>query len=128
MSGFLSSTTAMTICKVNSTVNFTLNALRAHAFTPDIDADGRRLGWVSLGDPLDTDGFALASVDGRYCGFAFRLDTRKAVQGRYPAPACGSRAGRTGFRQKGRQHAQKGIEGSHHRQTDRQSGICVVCH
>ena len=78
MSGFLSSTTAMTICKVNSTVNFTLDALRAHAFTPDVDADGGRFGWVSLGDPLDTDGFALASVDGRYSGFAFRLDTRKA--------------------------------------------------
>ena len=68
----------MTICKVNSTVNFTLDALRTHAFTPDIDADGRRLGWVALGDPLDTDGFELASVDGRYSGFSFRLDTRKA--------------------------------------------------
>ena len=78
MSGFMSSTTAITICKVNSTVNFTLDALRTHAFTPDIDADGRRLGWVALGDPLDTDGFELASVDGRYSGFSFRLDTRKA--------------------------------------------------
>ena len=78
MSGFMSSTTAMTICKVNSTVNFTLDALRTHAFTPDIDADGRRLGWVARGDPLDTDGFELASVDGRYSGFSFRLDTRKA--------------------------------------------------
>lgn len=78
MSGFMSSTTAMTICKVNSTVNFTLDALRTHAFTPDIDADGRRLGWVALGDPLDTDGFELASVDGRYSGFSFRLDARKA--------------------------------------------------
>ena len=78
MSGFMSSTTAITICKVNSTVNFTLDALRAHAFTPNIDADGRRLGWVALGDPLDTDGFELAAVDGRYSGFSFRLDTRKA--------------------------------------------------
>lgn len=78
MPGFMSSTTAMTICKINSTINFTLDALRTHAFTPEVDADGGRLGWVSLGDPLDTDGFALASVDGRYSGFAFRLDTRKA--------------------------------------------------
>ena len=78
MSGFMSSTTAITICNVNSTVNFTLDALRAHAFTPNIDADGRRLGWVALGDPLDTDGFELAAVDGRYSGFSFRLDTRKA--------------------------------------------------
>lgn len=78
MSGFMSSTTAITICKVNSTINFTLDALRSHAFTPDINADGRRLGWVALGDPLDTDGFELASVDGRYSGFSFRLDMRKA--------------------------------------------------
>ena len=78
MSGFMSSTAAITICKVNSTINFTLDALRTHAFTPDIDADGRRLGWVALGDPLDTDGFELAAVDGRYSGFSFRLDTRKA--------------------------------------------------
>ena len=83
MSGFMSSTTAITICTVNSTVNFTLDALRTHAFTPDIDADGRRLGWVALGDPLDTDGFELASVDGRYSGFSFRLDTR-------PGPLSGS--------------------------------------
>ena len=68
----------MTICKVNSTVKFTLDALRNDTFTPDIDADGRRLGWVALGNPLDTDGFELASVDGRYSGFSFRLDTRKA--------------------------------------------------
>ena len=40
--------------------------------------DGRRFGWVGLGDPLDTDGFELASVDARFMGFSFRLDTRKA--------------------------------------------------
>lgn len=78
MSDFMSSATAITICKVNSTVNFTLDALRTHAFTPDIDADGGRLGWVAPGDPLDTDGFELAAVDARYSGFSFRLDTRKA--------------------------------------------------
>ena len=52
--------------------------MRQHAFTPEIDADGRRFGWVGLGDPLDTDGFELASVDARFMGFSFRLDTRKA--------------------------------------------------
>lgn len=78
MSGFLSSTTALTICNTDSAAGIAPDALRAHAFTLDVDADGGRLGWVSLGDPLDTDGFALASVDGRYSGFAFRLDTRKA--------------------------------------------------
>ena len=78
MSGFMSSSTAMTICKADAPKAFDLDALRAHAFTPDIDADGKRLGWVSLGDLLDTEDFELAAVDGRYSGFAFRLDTRKA--------------------------------------------------
>lgn len=77
MSGFISSSTAMTICRADSAVELDLDALRRHAFTSDIDADGKRLGWVSLGDPLDTDGFELVSVDGRYSGFSFRLDTRK---------------------------------------------------
>lgn len=78
MSGFMSSGTAMTICKADAPRALDLDALRAHAFTPDIDADGKRLGWVALADLLDTDGFELASVDGRYSGFSFRLDTRKA--------------------------------------------------
>lgn len=78
MSGFMSSSTAMTICKADSAASLDLDALRQHAFTPEIDADGKRLGWVALGDPLDTDGFELASVDGRYSGFSFRLDTCKA--------------------------------------------------
>ena len=78
MSGFMSSSTALMICKADSAASLDLDALRQHAFTPEIDADGRRFGWVGLGDPLDTDGFELASVDARFMGFSFRLDTRKA--------------------------------------------------
>ena len=78
MSGFMSSSTALMICKADSPTSLDLDALRQHAFTAEIDADGRRLGWVDLGDPLDTDGFELASVDARFMGFSFRLDTRKA--------------------------------------------------
>lgn len=78
MSGFMSSSTAMTICKADAPKALDLDALRAHVFTPDIDADGKRLGWVGLGDLLDTDSFELAAVDGRYSGFSFRLDARKA--------------------------------------------------
>ena len=48
MSGFLSSSTALTICKVDSAASLDLDALRQHAFTPEIDADGRRFGWVTL--------------------------------------------------------------------------------
>lgn len=78
MSGFMSSSTALTSCKADSAALLGLDALRQHAFTSEIDADGRRFGWVGLGDPLDTDGFELASVDARFMGFSFRLDTRKA--------------------------------------------------
>lgn len=78
MSGFMSSSTAMTICKADAPKALDLDALRAHVFAPDIDADGKRLGWVGLGDLLDTDSFELAAVDGRYSGFSFRLDARKA--------------------------------------------------
>lgn len=78
MSGFMSSSTALMVCKADSAASLDLDALRQHAFTPEIDADGRRFGWVDLGDPLDTDGFELASVDARFMGFSFRLDTRKA--------------------------------------------------
>ena len=96
MSGFMSSNTALTICKVDSTSGLSLDALRKHAFTPDIDADGRRLGWVALGDPLDTDGFELDAVDGRYSGFSFRLDTRKASGAVIRLQLCRSRA-KNGF-------------------------------
>lgn len=78
MSGFLSSSTALTICTAKSTASLDLDGLRKHAFNPDINADGKRFGWVALGDPLDTDGFELALVDARFMGFSFRLDTRKA--------------------------------------------------
>lgn len=78
MSGFMSSSTALTICKADSAALLDLDALRQHAFTPKIDADGKRFGWVGLGDPLDADGFELALVDARFMGFSFRLDMRKA--------------------------------------------------
>lgn len=78
MSDFMSASTALTICKADSAASFDLDALRHHGITPDIDADGRRLGWVGLGDPLDADCFELALVDARFMGFSFRMDTRKA--------------------------------------------------
>lgn len=78
MSGFMSSSTALMICKADSPTSLDLDTLRQQVFTSEIDADGRRFGWVGLGDPLDTDGFELASVDARFMGFSFRLDTRKA--------------------------------------------------
>lgn len=78
MSGFMSTSTTMTVCKAENPKPFDLEALRRHAFTPEIDADGRRLGWVGLGDFLDTDTFVLADATSEYTGFSFRLDARKA--------------------------------------------------
>ena len=78
MAGFLTSSTALTVCKVEKAKAFDLDGLRRHAFSPDMDADGKRFGWVGLGDFLDTEGFELAASDGRFSGFSFRLDTRKA--------------------------------------------------
>ena len=72
----MSSSTALTICKADSAAGLALDALRQHAFMPGIDADGRHLGWVALGDPLDTDGFELPLWMASIPTF-FRLDTRK---------------------------------------------------
>ena len=49
MSGFMSSSTALMVCKADSPASLDLNALRQHAFTPEIDAF--RLGgpWRSTG-------------------------------------------------------------------------------
>lgn len=75
MPGFLSSNTAMIVCKADGSA-FDPEKLREHAFTPEIDADGIRSGWVGMGDMLDTSNFFLASV-GQYAGFSLRVDSKK---------------------------------------------------
>lgn len=55
----------------------TLQGLRKGAFTEAIDPDGKRFGWTGLGELLDTENFYLALVDGRFCGFSYRLDERR---------------------------------------------------
>lgn len=75
MPGFLSSNTAMIVCKADGSA-FDPEKLREHAFTPEIDADGIRSGWVGMGDMLDKDNFFLASV-GQYAGFSLRVDSKK---------------------------------------------------
>ena len=76
MSGFLSSKAAMMICTADSKV-FDIEKLRGHSFSPELEADGIRRGWVGLGDPLDYESFDLANVSDRYVGFSFRQDARK---------------------------------------------------
>lgn len=76
MSGFLSTSTAMIVCTADAKY-FDLEKLRANAFSDAINPDGLRIGWVGLGDFLDTDNFALATVSGTYAGFSLRIDAKK---------------------------------------------------
>lgn len=80
MSGFLSSSTSMTICHVEKPLQVTPEALRKNAFNEAIDPDGFRFGWTGLGELLDTENFFLALSDGRFCGFSYRIDSRKPSQ------------------------------------------------
>ncbi len=77
MSGFMSSSASMTICKCQQARPLDVEALRKGAFTEAIDPDGIRSGWVGLNDLLDTDNFFLATSDARFSGFSYRLDMRR---------------------------------------------------
>lgn len=55
MAGFLSGSTALSIFEAPGAAKFDIECLRKHAFTPDIDTDGVRVGWVGLGNALDED-------------------------------------------------------------------------
>lgn len=75
MSGFLSNTTALTVCEASG-AKFNEDALQKHVFTSTIDADNQRLGWVGLGNPLDVN-FAFGIQHDKYAVFSLRVDTRK---------------------------------------------------
>lgn len=85
MPGFMSNNTALTVYKADPAKFFhddkkehaLLPALEAHAFTSGIQADGVRLGWVGLGDPLDY-AFNLGLETSGFPAFSLRVDTRKA--------------------------------------------------
>ena len=64
MPGFMSNNTSFTLCRADA-AKFSADALRKHVFTPEVNADGKRLGWVGLGDPLDED-FAFGIEHGEY--------------------------------------------------------------
>lgn len=76
MSGFMSASASMTIFDgVGS--KFNPDALKKHVFTTAIDADGKRVGWVGLGDALDLD-FDFGIDQGNLVGFSLRVDSRSA--------------------------------------------------
>ena len=73
MSGFMSSTTAMKIFEVQAKEP-DVDKLRKHSFTPTPGPDGKRIGWVGLGDPLDLD-FSFGIDFGRFLAFSLRIDS-----------------------------------------------------
>lgn len=89
MPGFMSNSTALTLCKADPAKLspngkrekehplLPFDVLKAHAFTPEIQADGVRLGWVGLGSPLDYD-FNFGLEVSSFPAFSLRVDTRKA--------------------------------------------------
>lgn len=75
MSGFMSSSTTMKIFEAQ-TKESDFNNLRQYSFTPAPGPDGKRIGWVGLGDPLDLD-FSFGIDFGRFLAFSLRIDERK---------------------------------------------------
>lgn len=75
MSGFMSSTTAMKVFEAQAKEPDS-DKLRKYAFTPTPGPDGKRIGWVGLGDPLDLD-FSFGIDFGRFLAFSLRIDERK---------------------------------------------------
>ena len=78
MAGFMTTTTAMRIFKA-AQASDPVTKLEMNAFgdTPPVPReDGRRVGWVGLGDPLDVN-FSLGIDHGQYLAFSLRVDSRK---------------------------------------------------
>ena len=99
MSGFMSSTTAMKVFEVQAKEPDS-DKLRKYAFTTTHGPDGKRVGWVGLGDPLDQDfsfgidfgrflaGSTSASPPVRPSKYAWRKPSRRRplpVTARFPA-------------------------------------------
>lgn len=75
MPGFMSSTTVMKIFEAQAKEPDS-DKLRKYAFTPTPGPDGKRVGWVGLGDPLDLD-FSFGIDHARFLAFSLRIDERK---------------------------------------------------
>lgn len=79
MSGFMNATTAMKIFTVTGDAKDYSENLEAASFIAQPEAvgpDGRRVGWVGLGDPLDT-GFQFGPDVERFIALSMRIDERK---------------------------------------------------
>ena len=75
MSGFMTSTTALKIFSAPAQ-KADGDSLRKHVFTTAPGPDGKRVGWVGLGNPLDLE-FDFGIDHGRFMAFSLRVDDRK---------------------------------------------------
>lgn len=81
MAGFMGTSTAMRVFMTPETKELSelMDRAQVHAFRsvpPTPGPDGRRVGWVGLGDPLDLD-FVFGPEHRRYFALSLRVDTRK---------------------------------------------------
>lgn len=77
MAGFLGTTTSFSIFEAPVPSKLDFEAVRAWAFSDAVTQEGTRLGWVGLGNAVDTD-FSFGIDHGRFAALSLRVDSRKA--------------------------------------------------
>ena len=77
MAGFLGTTTSFSIFEAPVPSKLDFEAVRAWAFSDAVTPEGTRLGWVGLGNAVDTD-FSFDIDHGRFAALSLRVDSRKA--------------------------------------------------
>lgn len=78
MAGFLGNTTSFSLFEapVPQRMDFA-DAARALPFSGAVTPEGKRMGWVGLGNAVDTD-FSFGIDHGRFVALSLRVDSRKA--------------------------------------------------
>ena len=78
MAGFLGNTTSFSLFEapVPQRMDFA-DAARALPFSDAVTPEGKRMGWVGLGNAVDTD-FSFGIDHGRFVALSLRVDSRKA--------------------------------------------------
>ena len=77
MAGFLGTTTSFSLFEAPVPSKLDFEAVRAWAFSDAVTPEGTRLGWVGLGNAVDTD-FSFGIDHGRFAALSLRVDSRKA--------------------------------------------------
>lgn len=77
MAGFLGTTTSFSLFEAPVPSKLDFDAARAKGFSDAVTLEGTRLGWVGLGNAVDTD-FSFGIDHGRFAALSLRVDSRKA--------------------------------------------------